>query len=63
MRMRRGSWVRLKIRERSGPQKAQIVDERPGVARGAVYLSRALGGMHWWNKRDLMLTTPLKTKL
>lgn len=58
MRKRKGSWVRLVKRVRSGPQKARIVEERPGIARGAVYLDRPLGGFRWWNKRDLVRTVP-----
>ncbi len=53
-----GSWVRLKAREREGFQKARIKSEHPKMARGAVCLDRRIGGYQWWNKADLVLTTP-----
>lgn len=57
-RKRTGAWVQLKRRVRSGPQKARILQERPGITRGAVYLSAPLGGFRWWNKADLVVCTP-----
>jgi hypothetical protein len=54
--------VRLRERVRSGPQKAQIIDERPTIARGCVYLSAPLDGFRWWNKRDLALCDPPKRR-
>ena len=58
--MRVGTWVRLKQRVRSGPQKAQIDGEYPTLARGAVSLSERLDGFRWWNKSDLVRTTAPK---
>jgi hypothetical protein len=58
MAMKVGSWVQLKKRTRSGPQKAQIVSEDPAFAEGAVLLSTRIGGFRWWNKEDLILTSP-----
>lgn len=55
-----GSWVALKKRVRSGPQKAQIVLEDDAFAEGAVLLSIRLDGFRWWNKEDLVLTDPPK---
>lgn len=60
LRIRVGSWVRLKQRVRNGPQKARVVDERPGIARGAVYLSVPLDGLRWWNKSELVRCDPPK---
>jgi hypothetical protein len=56
-----GAWVALKHPVRGGPQKAQIRSEHPKIAKGAVYVSPALDGMRWWNKSDLVVTTPPKT--
>lgn len=56
-RKRLGAWVTCVPRPWRGPRKAQIIDERPGIARGAVYLSVPLNGARWWNKRDLVVTS------
>lgn len=60
--MKVGTWVRLKQRERSGPQKARIEAELPGIADGAVRLTRPLGGFHLWNKSDLQRTVAPKSR-
>lgn len=58
--MKVGTWVRLKQRVRSGPQKARIEREVPELAEGAVLLSERLDGFRWWNKSDLCRTTAPK---
>lgn len=58
--MKVGTWVRLKRRERSGPQKARIAAELPALAEGAVRLTLPLGGFMLWNKSDLQRTVAPK---
>lgn len=54
--IRIGSWVRLRTRVRSGPQKARVERFVPSLAPGAVLLSAPLDGLKWWNREELVPT-------
>jgi hypothetical protein len=53
MRIREGSIVRPRKGYGDRRYHARVIDERPGITRGAVFLDRPLDGFRWWNKREL----------